>query len=143
MKAELWAVLTAICWGAGSLLEKRGVKLGGFTPVMGTVIRTAVSLVLLAALSSPYWGQVKTAGLKSITLIAVGGGLLAGCLGVMFLYTALKTGQLSTVLPIAFCLAPVVGALLGFIVLHEHLNPLQAIGVALSVLGAGLVTYFR
>ena len=47
MKPEMWAVLTAICWAVGSVLEKKGVKLGEFTPVMGTTIRTVVSLTLL------------------------------------------------------------------------------------------------
>ena len=72
MKAEGWAILTALCWGFGSLLEKRGVKLGGLAPVMGTVIRTAFSLLLLLALSVPFWGQVKTAGGRSISMIAIG-----------------------------------------------------------------------
>ena len=44
MKAEVWAVLTAVCWGVGSLLEKRGVKIGELAPIMGTFIRTAFSL---------------------------------------------------------------------------------------------------
>jgi len=143
MRAEVWAVLTALCWGFGSLLEKMGVKIGGLTPVMGTVIRTFVSLLLLTALSAPYWGQLKTAGPKSLLLIAVGGGVLAGGLGIMFLYTGLKTGNLSTVMTIAFCLAPVAGALLGYFVLHERLAPLQVLGIFMCVAGAALVTYFR
>lgn len=143
MRAEAWAVLTALCWGIGSLLEKRGVKIGGLAPVMGTAIRTAVSLVLLAVVSYPFWHQVRGAGAKSIGLIAVGGGVMAGGLGVVFLYTGLKAGHLSTVMPIAFCLAPVVGTVLGILVLHERLSPLQAVGIALCIIGAGMATYFR
>lgn len=143
MRAEFWAVLTAFCWGVGSLLEKRGVKLGGLTPVMGTVIRTAFSLVLLLGLSYPFWPQVRTAGFKSITMIAFGGGVLAGGLGLICLYSGLKFGQLSTVMTIAFCLAPVFGIVLGWAVLHERLAPLQWLGVLLCVAGAALVTYFN
>ena len=143
MKPEVWAILTALCWGFGSLLEKQGVKIGGLAPVMGTAIRTAVSLLLLLALSAPFWGQVRTAGIKSISLIAVGGGILAGGLGVMFLYTGLKSGQLSTVMTIAFCLAPVIGAGLGYFVLHERLAPAQWLGVSLCIAGAAFVTYFK
>jgi len=143
MKAEVWAVLTALCWGFGSLLEKRGVKIGGLTPVMGTTIRTAFSLVLLSALSVPYWGQIRTAGFKSIGLIAVGGGILAGGLGVIFLYTGLKSGHLSLVMTIAFCLAPVVGTVLGHLFLKERLAPVQMVGVLLCIVGATLVTYFK
>jgi len=143
MRAEIWAVLAACCWGFGSLLEKKGVKIGGLTPVMGTAIRTTFSLLFLLAVSSPFWGQVKTAGVKSITLIAVGGGLFAGGLGLIFLYTGLKTGNLSTVMTVAFCLAPVVGAILGFLFLEEKLKAVQILGIALCVTGAAMVTYFR
>ena len=143
MRAEFWAVLTALCWGFGSLLEKKGVKLGGLAPVMGTAIRTTFSLLFLAAVTYPFWGQVKTAGVKSISLIAVGGGLLSGGLGIIFLYTGLKTGNLATVMAIAFCLAPVVGAILGHLVLHEKLAPVQIVGITLCVIGGSLVTYFR
>jgi uncharacterized membrane protein len=143
MKAEFWAILTALCWGIGSLLEKKGVKIGGLTPVMGTVIRTAVSLLLLLLLSYRFWPQVRLAGFKSISLIAVGGGLLAGGLGIMFLYTGLKEGNLSTVMTIAFCLAPVVSIVLGVLVLHEKLQPVQWLGIVLCISGAALVTYYR
>ena len=73
MRAEGWAIATALCWGFGSLLEKRGVTIGGLAPVMGTVVRTVFSLLFLLALSFPFWAQVKTAGFKSISLIAIGG----------------------------------------------------------------------
>jgi len=143
MRAEGWAVLTALCWGVGSLLEKRGVKIGGLTPVMGTAIRTMFSLVLLLAISFPFWGQVRTAGVKSILLIAIGGGVLTGGLGIIFLYTGLKSGNLSTVMTIAFCLAPVIGTALGYFVLREKLTSVQLLGIALCVMGAALVTYFK
>lgn len=143
MRAEGWAILTALCWGVGSLLEKQGVKIGGLSPVMGTTIRTAVSLIFLLALSSPYWQQVKTAGVQSIAWIALGGGLLAGGLGIVFLYTGLKGGHLSTVMALAFCLAPVIGSILGYFVLRERLAPVQWGGILLCVVGAALVTYYR
>lgn len=143
MRAEYWAVLTALCWGVGSLLEKKGVKLGDLAPVMGTTLRTAFALLFLLAVSVPYWGQVKTAGPRAIALIAVGGGLLAGSLGIVFLYTGLKTGHLATVMTLAFCLAPVTGALLGALFLHEKLSLVQGLGIALCVGGAAMVTYFK
>ncbi|MFH1760804.1 MAG: DMT family transporter [bacterium] len=143
MRAEFWAVCTALCWGVGSLLEKRGVKIGGLAPVMGTTVRTLFSLLLLLAVSFPYFAQVKTAGIKSIVLIAVGGGVLAGGLGIMFLYSGLKAGNLSTVMTIAFCLTPVISGALGYLVLHEKPVPLQVLGMILCITGAVLVTYFK
>lgn len=143
MRAEVWAILTALCWGFGSLLEKKGVKIGHLTPVMGTAIRTVCSLVLLLPLSMACWGEVRTAGVKSILLIAVGGGVIAGGLGLVFLYTGLKHGQLSTVMTIAFCLTPVVGAVLGYLLLRERLSLAQGIGICLCILGAAITTYFK
>jgi transporter family protein len=143
MRAEIWALMTAACWAVGSLLEKRGVKVGGLSPVMGTAIRTAVSLLLLSVLSYPFWHQLRTAGPKSLSLIAVGGGLLSGCLGIIFLYTGLKNGSLSTVMTLAFCLAPVLGAVLGYFFLSERLSPVQITGIALCVIGAAMTVYFR
>jgi uncharacterized membrane protein len=143
LRAEYWAVLTALCWGFGSLLEKRGVSIGGLAPVMGTTIRTIFSLLFLLAVSYSHWGQLRTAGLQSISMIAIGGGVLAGGLGIIFLYSGLKAGNLSTVMTVAFCLAPVVGTLLGVFVLHERMTPVQLLGVVMCVIGASLVTYFK
>ena len=61
----------------------------------------------------------------------------------IFLYTGLKTGNLSTVMAVAFCLAPVIGAILGFVFLEEKLKAVQILGIALCVAGAAMVTYFR
>ncbi|MDG2384869.1 MAG: EamA family transporter [Pirellulaceae bacterium] len=143
MRPEFWAVLTAFCWAIGSLLEKRGVQLGNFAPVMGTTIRTSTSVLLLLVISYPFWGQTKTVGMKPILLIAIGGGLITGCLGIICLYSALKTGQLSIVLTIAFCLTPVVGSLLGYLFLDERLKLTQLLGIGLCIAGAALVTLFK
>ncbi|MEN8208644.1 MAG: EamA family transporter [Candidatus Fermentibacteria bacterium] len=143
MQAEFYAVLTAICWAAGSLMEKTGIRLGNLTPVMGTAIRTVFSLILLTFISYPYWGELKTAGAKPVILIAAGGGVLAGGLGIMFLYTGLKHGHISSVMTIAFCLAPVLGVILGVLVLREKLTPLQITGIILCVTGAAMTVYFK
>lgn len=143
MRAEIWAVLTAACWAVGSSMEKRGVSLGNLSPVTGTAVRTAFSLLVLLFLSFPFLGQLKSAGAKSILLIAVGGGLLSGGLGIVFLYTGLKSGNISTVMTIAFCLAPVIGAVIGYFVLRERLSPMQVAGVILCITGAAMTVYFR
>ena len=143
MRAELWAVLTAACWAVGSSMEKRGVTIGNLSPVTGTAVRTAFSLLVLFVLSYPFLGQLRTAGAKSIILIAVGGGLLSGGLGIVFLYSGLKSGNISTVMTIAFCLAPVLGAIIGYAVLKERLSPMQIAGVILCIAGAAMTVYFR
>ncbi len=73
----------------------------------------------------------------------MGGGVLAGGLGIILLYTGLKQGNLSTVMTLAFCLAPVIGTVLGYLVLHEKLSFAQVMGISLCIIGAGLTTYFK
>ncbi|NLF32214.1 MAG: DMT family transporter [Planctomycetes bacterium] len=143
MKPEFWAILTAICWGGGSLLEKRGVHLGHLTPVMGTAIRTVFSLVLLSMLSVPYWSEIKAAGPRPILMIAVGGGIVAGGLGLICLYSGIKTGNIAVVTAIAFCFVPVVTALGGLAFLREKVTLLQAAGIALCIVGAAMVSCFK
>lgn len=143
MRAEIWAMATAVCWGVGSMMEKKGFKLGGLSPVMGTAVRTAVSLLVLAVVSYPYWGELRKAGAGSLSLIAVGGGVISGALGIMALYAALKDGNLSVVMAIAFCVAPVVGLILGWVFLHERISLIQLVGVVLCISGAALVTLYR
>ena len=144
MRAEFWAVLTAGCWAFGSILEKRGLKLGEMPPVLGAGLRTAVSLVILAALSWRFWPQLRTCGLKPILLVAVGGALLAGALGLVCLYSGLKSGaHIGVVMTIAFCLAPVIGAVTAWLAMNEKLTWPQAVGIGLCVVGAAMTMLFK
>lgn len=143
MRPEFYAVLTAICWAVGSVLEKRGIHEGHFTPIMGVGIRTFFSLIFLSFFTFPYWGELKVANGKSFLYIMIGGGLIAGCLGIVFLYSGLKTGNISTILAIAFCLTPLFGALIGYIFLKENLSVIQICGIIMCLIGAALVAFNR
>ena len=143
MRPEYWAVLTALFWGVGSFFEKKGVKLGGLSPVMGATIRTVTSMVLFTAISFPFWGQFARAARErpaSIAMIAVGGGVGAGLLGLLCFYKGFATGELSKVMAIAFCLTPVIGALLGMSFLGDRATAMKIAGIALAVTGTALVT---
>ena len=62
MKPQLLALITAIAWGSGSCLEKKGLHQGNLSPLMGITIRTVVALVILAVASFPDWKSVPQAG---------------------------------------------------------------------------------
>lgn len=141
MKAEIFALVTAILWGVGSFFEKRGLHTGGMSPQVGILIRTGTALVLLTILSYPYWNQLKDMEIRPLLYILVGGGILAGALGMLFFYKALSEGELSKVLPIAFT-SPVYGALMGMIILGEKAAPSKIIGIILSFLGVAILTFF-
>ena len=101
MKAEIFALMTAILWGVGSFFEKRGLHTGGISPQVGILIRTGTALVLLTILSYPYWHQLREMEIRPLLYILVGGGILAGTLGMLFFYKALSEGELSKVLPLS------------------------------------------
>jgi uncharacterized membrane protein len=151
MRAEFWAILTAVCWSVGSYFEKKGVALGEFHPVMGSTIRTVTSVLFLSAMilimSIPAREQLyhaaRNIGWKPILMIMIAGGVFAGGIGIISLYQAIHKGSLSIVLPIAFCLTPVLGVIIGVWFNKEILKPLQMAGVALTIVGAAMTVYFK
>ena len=87
--------------------------------------------------------QVKASGLGPLLMVVLGGGVVAGTMGIAFFYNAISAGNLSVVLPIAFCLTPVLGVVIGLLFLGERLAPLQGIGILLTVAGATMAVYYK
>ncbi|MBU7045409.1 MAG: EamA family transporter [Theionarchaea archaeon] len=141
MKAEIFALMTAILWGVGSFFEKKGLHLSGISPQVGILIRTGTAVILLAVISYPHWHQIREMEVTPLVYMVVGGGILAGTLGMLFFYKALSTGELSRVLPIAFT-SPVYGAIMGIIILGEEASPSKIVGITLSFLGVAILTFF-
>lgn len=139
MKPQLLALLTAAAWGIGGYFEKRGLHLGNLPPQLGITLRTAVALVILGAISAPHWKALGTAGPKSLIYIFVGGGLLAGSLGMLCFYAALKSAPLSQVMPIAFT-APLFGAVMAMTLGGEPVTVKTLLGMVLTVGGIILLT---
>jgi len=139
MKPQMFALLTAIAWGVGGYFEKKGLHLGDLSPQMGITIRTAVALLILAAVSFPQWKTLPQAGSKALLMIAIGGGVVAGALGMLCFYTALKGAPLTKVMPIAFT-SPLFGALMAIIFGGEPFTWKTAVGMAMTVGGIILLT---
>lgn len=139
MKPQLFALITAICWGVGGYFEKKGLHLGNLSPTMGITIRTAVALLILGIVSYPQWKTIPQAGSKSLLYMIIGGGVVAGAVGMLFFYTAIKGAPLNKVMPIAFT-SPLFGALMGLIFGGEPLTVKTAIGIAMTIGGIVLIT---
>lgn len=139
MKPQLFALITAICWGVGGYFEKKGLHLGNLSPTMGITIRTAVALVILGIVSYPQWKTLPQAGSKSLLYMVIGGGIVAGAVGMLCFYTAIKGAPLNKVMPIAFT-SPLFGALMGLIFGGEPLTVKTAVGIAMTVGGIVLLT---
>jgi transporter family protein len=102
LRPEVFAILTAIMWGVGGYFEKKGLHLGNLSPQMGITIRTSTALIILAIVSFPQWKTLPQAGSKALFYMIIGGGVVAGAMGMLCFYTALKGAPLGRVMPIAF-----------------------------------------
>lgn len=139
MKPQLFALLTAICWGVGGYFEKKGLHLGNLSPTMGITIRTGVALIVLGIASYPQWKTLPQAGPKALLYMVIGGGVVAGAVGMLCFYTAIKGAPLTKVMPIAFT-SPLFGALMGILLSGEPLTLKTALGMLLTVGGIVLLT---
>lgn len=139
MKPQLFALLTAICWGVGGYFEKKGLHMGNLSPQLGITIRTAVALIILAAVSFPQWKLIPQAGSRALLYMVIGGGIVAGAVGMLFFYTAIKGAPLTRVMPIAFT-SPLFGAVMGILFSGEPLTLKMGIGIALTIGGIILLT---
>jgi transporter family protein len=139
MKPQLLALLTAAAWGIGGYFEKKGLHLGNLSPQMGITIRTAVALLILGIISFPQWKTVPHASPKALIMMIVGGGVVAGSVGMLCYYAAIKGAPLSRVMPIAFT-SPLFGALMGVLLGGETLTLKTALGMLMTVGGIILLT---
>ena len=136
---QIFALLTAAAWGIGGYFEKKGLHLGNLTPQMGITIRTFVALIILGAVSYPQWKTVPQAGTKALTMMVLGGGVVAGAVGMLCFYTAIKGAPLTRVMPIAFT-SPFFGALMGILLGGEPLTLKTVLGMLLTIGGIIVLT---
>jgi transporter family protein len=139
VKPQLLALVTAMAWGIGGYFEKKGMHLGNLSPQMGITIRTGVALVILSIASFPQWKTLSQAGSKSLLMMIIGGGVVAGAIGMLCYYVAIKGAPLNQVMPIAFT-SPLFGALMGIIFGGEPLTWKIALGVVLTTGGIILIS---
>jgi transporter family protein len=139
MKPQLFALLTAMAWGIGGYFEKQGLHLGHLSPQMGITIRTAVAVVILGIVSFPDWKSVPAAGPGALMSLAVGGGIVAGSVGMLCFYAALKGAPLGQVMPIAFT-SPLFSVLMGVLVGGEPFTAKGVLGMLMTVGGIVLLT---
>ena len=139
MKPQVLALLTAIAWGVGGYFEKKGLQLGNLSPQLGITIRTAVALVVLGGVSFSQWRTVAEAGPRALLYMVMGGGIVAGSVGMLCYYAAISGAPLGKVMPIAFT-SPLFGALMGIVLGGEPLTLKTVLGMALTVGGIVLLT---
>ena len=147
MKASLLALLAGVFWGVGEFFTKQVLHTHRVGPVTAIAVRSTVALPVLwaayllavhARSAEPRdWTQ---AGTGTLLKLVLGSGLAAGAGGMLCFYGALNLGPISKVKPVAFTLAPVVGTLLGWMVLGEMMSVTKWVAVVLIVIGVVLLT---
>ena len=141
----LYAVLAGIAWGVGGYFEKAGLKEIGLPPIAGIALRTAVALVILGLISIPAWQAVnKSAGIKAWLMIVIGGGIIAGSLGMWSFYASLSlTDNLGVTLAIAFAFSPIAGTLTGLLKGNQQMDLKTGLGLASIIIGIVLIQLAR
>jgi len=139
MKPEILAIVTAAAWGIGGYFEKKGLHLGNLSPQVGVTLRTAVAFLILGAASAPQMRTLAHAGSRPLLMIILGGGVVAGAIGMLCFYAAIKGAPLTRVMPIAFT-SPLFGALMAVLLGGEPLTVKAVIGILMSVGGIVLLT---
>ncbi len=146
MQAIIFALLGGLCWGIGEFFTKQVMmsgKVGPFAVIMVRIVAAAPIAVLAYLIAANFskmevkewWtmpGEIKFKLLFGSTLLASFGG-------VAFFYLGLKYGDISVVKPIAMGVSPVVGALLGWLILKESMPAMKAAGIAVMVAGLVMV----
>lgn len=148
MKAILFAIGAGLCWGIGEVITKTVLLTGKIGPVTALAVRTSASIPLmwLAYVLVVYrfdleprtWTQTPA---PIMTKLILGGGLLAGGLGMICFYSALNLGEISRIKPIAFTLAPAIAVILGWLVLGEEMNLRKALAVMMVLTGVVLLAW--
>jgi uncharacterized membrane protein len=138
MKPILLALATAAAWGFGGYFEKKGLAAGGLSPQVGATLRTLVALVVLAIVSGPALRQLAGAPPRSLLLIGIGGGVVAGGLGILCFYAALRVAPIQQVMPIAFT-SPLFGVAAAMLLGGEKLTLRDFCGMALTLAGVAIL----
>ncbi len=137
MNILILLILTAILWGTSPILEKIGLR--NTAPLIALTVRSiGVAVVLFIVLAG--MGRLKelfSLETKTIYLFLIS-GIMAGLLGMLTYFTALKAGATSKIVPIAACY-PLITAFLSITILRENVTWPRLIGTLLIIGGIWLV----
>lgn len=138
MRPILYALVTAAAWGVGGYFEKKGLHAGALSPQVGAALRSGVSFLVLALIAAPGFRQLAAAPPRALSMMVVGGGVVAGAVGILCFYAALRLAPIHVVMPIAFT-SPLFGALAAVVLGGESISWRTGVGMALTLVGIVLI----
>jgi drug/metabolite transporter (DMT)-like permease len=134
--AVAWAVGAGVCLGTSLVLYAQTSSDSGMWPVF-TARAAAFVLVALALLFVAVRRVALPFPAAADRRLAISAGVLDVTASALLLL-AVRRGLLVVVAPLA-ALAPAATVLLARVVLHEHLHPIQRVGLVLALLGIVLI----
>ncbi len=155
MAPVIWAALAGLFWAIGELCAKSVLKSGEVGPMTAIAVRATVALpVIWLAWFAASRGWLEPLGVSAARepaawtaasaatwwKLVLGAGISAGALGIVFFYLGLSAGDVSTVKPIAFALAPALAAVGAFVFLGEEPSLRRVAGLVLIVAGVVVLT---
>lgn len=141
----LFAVLAGIAWGVGGYFEKAGLRSMGIPPIAGITLRTVVALVVLGLISIPSWKLIANpSNTNAWLMIIIGGGVIAGSLGMWSFYSSLSVSEnLGVTLAVAFACSPLAGTVVGLVRGDQPFNIKIALGILAIITGIVLIQLSR
>lgn len=148
MRAVVLALAAGVFWGVGEVCTKSVLHTHRIGPLTAIALRSAIALPVLAA---AWWWATRIVGTEprevwrnlsvaDLFKLVAGSGLAAGAGGMICFYAALSLGDVSRIKPIAFTVAPAIGAVLGWLLLREPMGPRKALALAMILGGVLLLT---
>jgi len=137
MKILLLLLVTAILWGTTPIIEKVGLT--RVQPLTGVTIRS-IAVIVVLFLFLLFTGKLKetlAVDFKTIVIFSIS-GVLAGLIGMITYFAALRAGATSGIVPIA-ATYPLVTAILSVLILGEQVTPTRIFGTIFIVIGIWLV----
>src|SRR3989304_6691107 len=128
------AVLSALIWGMAPIFEKVGLN-SKIDPYLGVVVRT-LPIAFIGLTGLIFMGRIDSlfqVDMKSAAFVIIG-GLIAGFIGQIVFYTALKSGEASVVVPVA-ATYPLVALVISILFLGEAITWQKVAGIGLVVSG--------
>jgi len=136
-QAFLFALLTALFWGAATVLDK--LALARLQPLLGVAIRSmAIALVAGVALAVSLRERAWTGVDARSWFFIIMSGMFSGLIGQWTYYKALKYAEATRVVPIVGGY-PLVAFILAVVLLGESITAQKLSGAALVVAGIVLL----
>ena len=139
LKASLWALATGLCIASYSLFDALGARVAGDAVLyLGwTTAMMSIPMVAFALLRRGSGPLLAAAAVAPWRGIAIGVISFAGYGLVLWAQTFAPIAQVTALRETSV----VWGALIGFLVLREHLGPRRWLGAIIVALGAGLIAF--